>query len=128
METKQLYNASFRFILALCISDFCVGVIVQPLIAVMFLELYERSYCNYESATQFLAVFFTHASGYIIAVIGFDRYCRMKYLNRYQQVMTNRHSNLLLTLAIIGALGQATLYTLGTQYHFLNQATNVALV
>ena len=40
--------------------------------------------CEMEIACELLAVGWSHTSAYIIAVIGYDRFLHMKYLNRYK--------------------------------------------
>lgn len=125
--TRQLQNTSLLLIFILCISDLCLGLITQPLFSVMIADYADRSYCDFETIVQFFAIFFTHTSAYSIAFIGFDRFCRMKYLTRYSDIMKKWVTVSIFTLIPTLSLFQATLYVLGTQLEFLEKAKKVTV-
>ena len=127
VATKQLKNNSLKLILYLSISDCCLAVITQPLFAAMLTNFADRSYCNFETVVQFFAILFTHTSGYTIAVIGYDRYARMKYLNRYSQVVTDIRIKCTLALVWMSSLIQALVYVCGTQLNFFAKAKKVTV-
>lgn len=86
ISTHQLINISMKLILYLSISDFCIGVFIQPLFLAMLTDIffkYENFDCHMDKAVYIVAVFLQHISGYIIALLGYDRYLRMKYLTQY---------------------------------------------
>ena len=121
IATKQLRNISLKLILCLSISDCFLAVITQPLFAIMLRAFAERSYCDFETVVQFFAILFTHTSGYTIALIGYDRYARMKYLNRYSEKVTENRMKGALVVAWILSLLQALVYVSGTQLGFFSQ-------
>ena len=123
--TKQVKNVSFKLIQHLSISDCCLAIITQPLLAIMLSNYADRSYCKFETVVQFFAILFTHTSGYTIAVIGYDRYARMKYLNRYSEFVTNNRMKVTLFLVWLLSLLQALVYVFGTQLQFFDKGKKV---
>ncbi|XP_057290290.1 uncharacterized protein LOC130612979 [Hydractinia symbiolongicarpus] len=125
IATKQVKNYSLKLILYLSINDCCLALITQTLFTVMLVKFEDKSHCDFETIVQFFAIFFTHISAYIIALIGFDRYIHMRYLNRYAQVITNTRVMIMLTAVVLLSLTQATVYVLGTQLNFLSKAKRI---
>lgn len=125
--SKQLYNTSLKLVMFLSISDCCIACIVQPLFAVLFLVYPSESQCQFEMVAMFFAIFFTHTSGYIIALIGFDRFARIKYMTKYSSVMTEKRLKCLVITAIVLSLLQAALYVVGTHYSFFSKAKKAAV-
>ena len=125
--TKQTGNPSLKLILLLSISDCCLAVIVQPLFAAMLLEYPSTQNCVFEMVMQFLGIFFTHTSAYIIALIGFDRYARVKYLTRYSEVMKASR----IKIAVIGMVSlsflQGIIYVVGTLLEIFEKTKQVAV-
>lgn len=128
LVTKQLTNISLRLIFFLCVSDLCLGVISQPLFAVMMNSYADQCYCSFESIVQFFAILFTHTSAYSIAVIGYDRYCRIHHLNRYHEMMQPWKLLILSFSIIILSLCQAVFYVLGTQMEFFDLMKKIAVI
>ncbi|XP_057289793.1 melatonin receptor type 1C-like [Hydractinia symbiolongicarpus] len=124
VATKQLKNYSLKLILYLSINDCCLALITQTLFTVMLAKFED---CDFETIVQFFAIFFTHISAYIIALIGFDRYIHMRYLNRYAQVITNKRVIMILTAVVLLSLTQAMVYVLGTQLNFLSKAKQITV-
>ena len=125
--TKQTDNPSLKLILLLSISDCCLAVIVQPLFAVMMLMYPSTQNCNLEMAVQFFGIFFTHTSAYIIALIGFDRYARVKFLTRYSSVMRASRIKKAVIATIFLSLIQASIYVLGTAFQIFETTKKVAV-
>ena len=82
LKSKLLCNTSFILIFYMSFSDCCVALFVQPLYAIITVLYLDKSYCTLEMVLQFLTVMFSHVSICTIAAIGFDRYARIRYLNR----------------------------------------------
>lgn len=125
--TKQLNNPSFYLIFFLSVSDMILAVSVQPLFAIMLFRFSEKTHCHFEMVAQFVAILLTHTSAYTIAVIAYDRYCRMKYLNKYGDRMKSCIIKTVFVFIILLSFSQATLYVLGTQLSFFHQAKIVAV-
>ena len=72
-QTKNIFKSSNS--LFWCMSDILIGVVAQLLYT---LETYDAN-CLFATLFLFVSVFLTHVSGYLIAIIGIDRYIRVKY-------------------------------------------------
>ena len=57
--------------------------------------------CLVATACLFVTVFLTHVLGYTIAIIGIDRYFRIKYFVNFKVIWTTR---VVLTLSCVGYL------------------------
>lgn len=91
---KMLNKASFRFVSCLCVSDtlFCA-----TFIAVQAIDFFGRL----SSCIQAIWGFFWLLSPLITLIIAIDRLIRMKYLLRYNTIMTTCRANGLLVAGII---------------------------
>ena len=76
---------------------------------------------------QFFAIFLTHTSGYTIACIGFDRYARMSYLNKYSVVVTRRRVFTASFIIYLLSFFQGLLYVLGTKFDVFEKMKQVAV-
>ena len=124
---KFMRNTSLILLFLLSISDIFLALITQTLFAILIGGYADQTYCTFEMIVQFFAIFLTHTSGYTIACIGFDRYARMRYLNRYSLVVTRK--KLLTTSFIIYLLSflQGMLYVLGTKFDVFEKLKQVAV-
>ena len=73
IKTKQLRNASNVLLLVLSLSDCFIGLITIPLEIVLFSTFKKYPACTLEYTAHATAYFTTHFSGYLIAVISFQR-------------------------------------------------------
>ena len=124
---KFMRNTSLILLFLLSISDIFLALITQTLFAILIGGYADQTYCTFEMIVQFFAIFLTHTSGYTIACIGFDRYARMRYLNRYSLVVTRK--KVLTTSFIIYLLSflQGMLYVLGTKFDVFEKLKQVAV-
>ena len=76
---------------------------------------HERQLCWMEMTWQFLNVFLSHVSAFIIALLAFDRFARIRYLHEYKIKMSKSRINRLTFSVISLALFNASLITLGTK-------------
>ena len=103
-KLRQLSKVSYKLILCLSMSDFCVGLILQPLVtAVMFVDSKELS-CHCKLAAQSFSFMFCQFSGVMIMIITLDRYLHMKYLNKYSLHMTHRVAYLLIAGNVLSSI------------------------
>lgn len=87
-------------------SDLMTGLLVQNLNTAIF---YERN-CILIDAHAFVAVFIVHLSMYTIAIIGTDRYIRIKHFVNFKTLWT---AGVLITLIFFLSLLQATMILVG---------------
>ena len=127
VTAKFMRNTSLILLFLLSISDIFLALITQTLFAILIGGYADQTYCTFEMIVQFFAIFLTHTSGYTIACIGFDRYARMRYLNRYSLVVTRK--KVLTTSFIIYLLSflQGMLYVLGTKFDVFEKLKQVAV-
>eukprot|EP00111_Clytia_hemisphaerica_P009851 TCONS_00028877-protein len=125
--SKQTGNPSLKLIFLLSVSDCCLAVVVQSLFAVMMFKFPHTQNCTFEMMTQFFGIFFTHTSGYIIALIGFDRYARVKFLTKYSNIMTSKRVKILVIIVILLSVVQATLYVLGTTFGIFDKTKKIGV-
>ena len=82
IKTKQLSNNTSKLLLVLSVSDLLTAIFVQSLFPVVLYELN----CIVIAVSIFLAVFFTYLSAYTIALMGIDRYLRIKYYAKFKAI------------------------------------------
>ena len=109
IKTKQLLNNTCKLILVLSLSDLLIGIFVQNLFTSL---LYEVN-CLVSSVSQFLSVVFTHLSGYTIAIIGIDRYFRIKYYANFKAIWSRKVVLTSISTAFFLALFQAIMTEIG---------------
>ena len=79
IKTKQIVNMSCKVIFMLSTFDLVIGALVQNLFAAV---IYKRN-CLFEAVFRFASVFAPHVSFYAVAIIGIDRYIRIKYFANF---------------------------------------------
>ena len=124
---KFMRNTSLILLFLLSISDIFLALITQTLFAILIAGYADQTYCTFEMIVQFFAIFLTHTSGYTIACIGFDRYARMRYLNRYSVVVTRRRVFTASFIIYLLSFFQGLLYVLGTKFDVFEKAKQVGL-
>ena len=75
IKTRQILQITCKLIFMLSTSDLLLGVFCQNLLFVM---LFSRN-CAVIEAYLFLVAFLLHSSCYTVALIGVDRYLRIKH-------------------------------------------------
>ena len=108
-KTEQISNVTCKLVFMLSASDFLIAIFVQNLLTAV---LYVMN-CSLLLAQIFLSVFLTHLSMYTIAIIGIDRYIRIKHYTNFQTIWTKK---VIFTLILTGcflALFQGVMVTTG---------------
>ena len=95
IKTKQIVNTTCKVIFMLSTSDLLTGALTQNLFTAVF---YKRS-CLFEAACRFTSIFIVHVSFYATAIIGIDRFIRIKYFTNFKTIWTRK---VVLTLMCIG--------------------------
>ena len=127
LMTKFLRNTSLLLLFFLSVSDICLALITQTFFAILIGRYSGQSYCTFEIIVQFFAIFLTHTSAYTVACIGFDRYARMRYLNRYSTVVTRKRVFIAFSVICSLSFFQAMLYVIGTKYDVFEKTKKVAV-
>ena len=93
----------------------------MALVNVLFtIYTFKQNYsCTYELVTQFFNSTFSHSSAYFVVLIAYDRYLRIKYLQRYAEIMTKRKVDILILIMCILAFIQGGTITLESLYPHL---------
>ena len=108
-KTKQLSNVACKVILILSVSDLLTGAVAQNL---FLLVLYSPS-CSINLVTRTISTFSTNFSGYTTAVLGVDRFVRIKYFTKVKTLLTSRFILALISVAFLSALFNAAGTPLG---------------
>ena len=127
VTAKFMRNTSLILLFLLSISDIFLALITQTLFAILIAGYADKTYCTFEMIVQFFAIFLTHTSGYTIACIGFDRYARMSYLNKYSVVVTRRRVFTASFIIYLLSFFQGLLYVLGTKFDVFEKMKQVAV-
>ena len=115
---KKLQNISHKFIAILSISDICIGtslLLTEP--AFWFLSN-ETHILVLTKCSGVLLYTFSQFSGLMILAIAVDRYIHMKYLVKYNLLMTNRRAVILVVFNIIATLLSSTIAVSGKMLNF----------
>ena len=115
-KRKLLKKLSMKLILYLSTCDLFIAIFTQPLFIVMLARFSAYDNCVFDMVAQFTIVATKHMSAYIIGLIAYDRYCKMKYLNRYTEIVRKAKLHGAVFIVALLSMVQATLYTIGTHY------------
>ena len=110
------------------LSDCFSGSLAQSLYAILIGQYFDKSYCFFEIISQFFAVLLPHTSGYAIADIVIDRYARMRFLIRYQLVVTKQKIMATCSVITFVSLFEGLLYAFGSKFSFFDISKNVVYV
>ena len=108
IKTKQVLNITCKLIFMLSISDLLIGIFAQNLYTIYF---YEKN-CFVKLACTSISIFLSHISGYVIAILGIDRYLRIKYYTNFKTLWTARVVYTLICFASFLAAFQAVIITM----------------
>ena len=118
-NTNQLGRLSSKLIICLSISDCCIGLIAQPILTYMcFTDGNNTSLCQAEKTWRFLSVTLGEFSGLMILVISIDRYVHMRYLHKYQAIMTKRRAVTLIVAVMFASLLAGISSTVLAEYNW----------
>ena len=109
IKTKQVSNVSCKIIFMLSLSDLLIALFVQSL----FLAVIYDKACSVKVASIFLSTFLAHLSAYTIAVMGVDRFVRIKYKVSYKAVLTSKFLSILVLIVWLASLIHAVMITIG---------------
>ena len=110
IKTKQLVNLAMKTIFLVSVVDFLAGAVVEPATIVILTPGYhnEDIGCSTFIAVEMLMWLFVRLSFYLVCLLSFDRYTRLKYMHHYPFVITAHRS----LIAIITTVATAVINTL----------------
>ena len=109
IKTKQIVNNTCKLFFMLSVSDLVIGLFCQNLQTITF---YENS-CSTMNIYAFITVFSVHLSMYTIALIGIDRYLRIKHYASFKALWTTRAVLVFISIEVFLAFMQATMTLIG---------------
>ena len=121
-KTNQLSNITCKVILTLSMSDLEIGAVAQNL----FLAVLYSPSCSINLVTRTISTFSTNFSGYTTAILGVDRFVRIKYFTKVKTIQTSRFT--LISMAFLAALFNAVGVPMGLLLMKENLFASVALV
>ena len=116
-KTKQLKQLRWRvYIRCLLLSNFLLGILVLPLITLLFIVYPKTHSCPIETTTHYLYFLLSYASGFFILAIGIDRLVLQHNLFWYRYALTRRRVIILMFITEAFTLITCTAYIVGTVY------------
>ncbi|XP_031557682.1 melanocyte-stimulating hormone receptor-like [Actinia tenebrosa] len=106
IKTPSLRKPSFILICCLAVTDFGVGLLIQPLFIarkIAFLYSNVEVYCSLLKAGNVLSHIVCSPSFFVVTAISIDRYFAIRLQTRYKQVITNRRVYKFLIGCLMGA-------------------------
>lgn len=123
-KTNQLSNITCKVILTLSMSDLVTGAVAQ----ILFLAVLYSPSCSINLVTRTISTFSTNFSGYTTAILGVDRFVRIKYFTKVKTILTSRFILTLISMAFLAALFNAVGVPMGLLLMKENLFASVALV
>ncbi|XP_066912191.1 5-hydroxytryptamine receptor 1B-like [Clytia hemisphaerica] len=115
-KTNQYRNVFSRFIMVLSMSDFCIGLFVQPVVIYLFIP--GRDNCAASWYLTLSGYVFLNFSGLVIFMVSIDRFFRLRRSNGYTQKVTLNKVNLALASAFIFSILTAIAAYVSAIYNF----------
>ena len=109
IKTEQISNVTSKLIFMLNLSDFMIAIFVQNLFPATFYIMH----CSLKVISLFSSAFLMHLSMYVVAVIGIDRYVRIKHYANFKRIWTTKIVLILIFIGSSLALYQAVMVTIG---------------
>lgn len=108
MKLKKMTNFSYRMIFYMSISDICIGLLGMTRHSSMLSDVLSRNQKMQELAekTRIFLSFFVGISSRSILIIAVDRFIRMKYLTKYNHIMTKQRRVILIATNLLIGIGE----------------------
>ena len=99
LYTPKLKTQSNSFLALLVGTDLAVGLIAQPVICLLVIDvLYMSQICTASNLQAYICTVSCGASMGILALIGYDRYLHLSRLKNYNKYMTNKKLKILISV------------------------------
>lgn len=109
IKTKQLSFAPCKLIFMLSLSDLLTGVLAQNLLFAVI----NGSSCFINLISRVTSIFFTNVSGYTIAIMGIDRFIRIKFSTNVKGIVTTKFILTSISVIFLAALINAGAVAVG---------------
>ena len=106
IKTKQIKNTANKMLFQLSFADFFVALLAQSLYFIVII-FYEKRLYTVEAIQMFVGVLLVHASCYTIALLGLDRFIRIKYTTSHLQIFSQKRVYLMMAIIWIYSLVNA---------------------
>ena len=126
--SKQLKTHSMRLIAYISSSDICISITTPSIMVVLLIYYKDKPHCTLEVTAQFVNIFFGHLTAFFVALIAYDRYASVKYLNEYRMKMSKRKMKYLILFVVFMALFNTLMYTFGSLFGFYRVSWFLVLV
>ena len=108
-KTKQIRNITCKVIFIISVLDILQGMFNQNLYTTLFFE----NICIAGVLFISISIFFSHMSVYTIAVLGIDRYLRIKHPVKFKEFWTTKTIFTLMIIVTFASLFQVVLPIIG---------------
>ena len=123
-KLKLTKKPSIRLLLLLFISNIAVSIFSMPL-SVIVLEHYENCFCV--NAADFFHAALGHFTVYVMGLIGYDRFLRIKYLNEYTRIVTSKKMYTALIIVLVLSFTHGGTYIIVNKYYETVDNINVVI-
>lgn len=121
MTTASLQNPSNILIASLALSDFLIGLIVQPLFSVVTMHKSLFISCNYQDSITFIGFLCTSISATLMAAVSCERYMALFLHLRYNTLVTNKRVIIAVLIIWIYWIADTSAFFLGGVAFILGQ-------
>lgn len=102
--TKQYTNLSLRLTMYMSITDFFVGAISQQMLTYFIANANSQISCEMQVLLQYILYLFPHITGFFVGIVALDRYVRVKFTNKYSDLMTLKRQTIAVLVVIVLAI------------------------
>ena len=118
IKLKMSQRTTFRFCLYMCVSDFLISLILQPLIS--YVSALSENICTaYDVLIQCMAHGFYQFSGFMMTLVAIERYYQLGNRQNTDEHFNKRTANRLIILALVLCLFLVLCSGLSSFYMFL---------
>ena len=97
-KTKHFRNLSVYFLGSLIMTDFLVGLLLEPMHVAQLFSEELRNNCTFNGVRRYLSTLLIGASISSIALISYDRYMHLSTTQNYNQHMNKRKAAVMITV------------------------------
>lgn len=104
VATKQYKNMSLRLTMYMSFSDLFVGLVSQHMMTYFLLNARSEINCELQVVLQYVLYLFPHITGFFVGIVALDRYMRVKFTNKYSELMTVKRQTISVVIVVILAM------------------------
>ena len=99
MRNRRLWTRSNAYLLSLAMSDFLVGILLEPMFVAQFFSYKHRQNCTFNMVRRYLSTLLMGGAVGSIALVSYDRWTHLTKTIRYKEFMPKKKVAILLTIA-----------------------------